>query len=237
LKPVTKAYLLAAGLGKRLRPITDTIPKCLVPIKGVCLCDYWFESFQRHGITHALMNTHYLAEQVREHVSQLRTDLDIQLFHEPELLGSAGTVRASAAFVEGEDDFFVVYGDNLSAIDLRAMAEFHQAHGGALTMALFHAANPTQCGIATMDCTGRIVAFEEKPKTPKGDWANAGVYVCSKEIVPAIPAKPVADFGYDVLPQFVDSMYGFPLECFHLDIGSPESYREAQEQAPDLMAR
>ena len=228
MKPVTKAFLLAAGMGTRLRPLTETIPKCLVPIKGQSLCDYWFKSCERHGIKHVLMNTHYLAEQVRAHVGRLRMPLEIQLFHEPELLGSAGTVRANAAYVQGEDAFFVIYGDNLSAIDLRAMAEFHQAHEGLLTMALFHAANPTECGMATLAADGRIVSFEEKPKTPKSDWANAGVYVCSTDIIQDIPAKPVADLGFDVLPKLAGKMYGFKLDCFHLDIGSPKSYQEAQ---------
>jgi len=234
MKPIRKAFLLAAGLGTRLRPMTETVPKCLVPIKGRPLCDYWFGLCEAHGIDEILMNTHYLAEQVREYVAGLRRRVCVTLFHEETLLGSAGTVRENAAFVEGEDAFLVIYADNLSNVDLTRLLQFHVSHDGLITMGLFHTPFPKQCGIATLDDAGRIVEFVEKPEQPKSDLANAGLYVVDASTVADIPDdKPVVDYGHDVLPCYVGKMYGLPLDCFHLDIGNLESYEKAQATCPD----
>lgn len=233
MKPVRKAFLLAAGLGARLRPLTDRTPKCLVPIQGRALCDYWFGLCEAHGIEEILMNTHHLAGQVRDYVENLRRNVLVTLFHEETLLGSAGTVRENAAFVEGEDAFVVIYADNLSNVNLGRVMRFHESHDGPVTMGLFRAAVPKQCGIATLDDSGRIVEFVEKPEHPKSDLANAGLYVCDAVTIADIPSsKPVVDYGHDVLPAYVGRMYGISLDCYHLDIGNLASYEKAQATCP-----
>lgn len=237
MKPIRKAFLLAAGLGTRLRPLTETIPKCLVPINGRPLCDYWFGLCEAHGIEEVLMNTHHLPGPVREYVQGLRRDLRIHLVHEETLLGSAGTVRENAGFVEDEDAFLVIYADNLSNVDLGRLCRFHASHGAPVTMGLFRTAYPSQCGIATLDPDGRVLEFVEKPENPKSDLANAGIYVCNRDTIADIPCEgPAVDYGRDVLPLYTGRMYGLPLECYHLDIGNGESYAEAQATCPPDMA-
>lgn len=101
-----KAILLAAGVGSRLRPLTDHTPKCLVPVGGRPLLAIWFDALVRHGVTEVLLNTHHLADRVGEFVAtHTPRGLRVTLFHEPVLLGSAGTVKANRDFVAGEASF------------------------------------------------------------------------------------------------------------------------------------
>jgi len=236
VKPIRRAFLLAAGLGVRLRPLTDTVPKCMAPINGRPLCDYWFALCEAHGIDEILMNTHHLPELVREYVSRLRRRVRVQLAHEETLLGSAGTVRQNAGFVDGEDAFLVIYADNLSNADLSRVMRFHASHGAPATVAAFHAACPKQCGILEIDAAGRVLSFIEKPENPQSDLANAGLYALNVSTIDEIPSdKPVVDFGHDVLPKFVGRMYATPLECYHLDVGNLEAYEQAQRTCPPDM--
>ena len=225
-----KAFLLAAGFGTRLRPLTDTVPKCLVPICGKPLLSHWLELLQSHGVTDVYINTHYLAEKVREFIenhNRKNSGITLHEMYENVLLGSGGTVREGKEFVFGED-FLICYADNLTDIDLTKLVERHKAEKPVLTMALFHSPNPEQCGIATL-CNDIITEFTEKPKNPASDLANAGIYVASPEIFDYLPQKEVLDFGHDVLPKLCGKMIGVESDCFTMDIGTPENYKKAQE--------
>ncbi|WP_298022589.1 nucleotidyltransferase family protein [uncultured Dysosmobacter sp.] len=152
-----KAFLLAAGYGTRLKPITDAIPKCMVPIHGQPLLGWWFALLRKHGVTDVLVNTHYLPESVRELIriyNAKGTGLTAHETYEPELLGSGGTIRANRAFVRDEKDFLICYADNLTDDNLTAFQRFHEERRDVLTMALFHADVPRQCGIAELDGEG-----------------------------------------------------------------------------------
>lgn len=228
-----KAFLLAAGYGTRLRPLTDTVPKCMVPIRGKPLLEWWFELLLRHGVTDVLVNTHYLPGPVRSFLAEYdrrRTGLTAVEAYEPELLGSGGTVWHNRAFVQGEDSFLICYADNLTSADLTALLRFHETRGGALTMALFHSDHPEACGIASLAEDGRITAFEEKPARPRGDLANAGIYAAGSALFGHFPDAPFIDFGRDVLPGLVGSMFGYELSDRLIDIGTPEHYRRANEE-------
>jgi mannose-1-phosphate guanylyltransferase len=228
-----KAYLLAAGLGTRLRPLTDTIPKCLVPVAGKPLLEWWMELFRKHGVTDVLINTHHHRAQVKDFISKHNTDGKrprLYEFYENKLAGSGGTVMANKDFVAGEEEFFICYADNLTQIDLTALEEYHKTHDGILTMALFNSEVPEQCGIALTDENGKIIEFEEKPSRPKSNLANAGIYVTTQEIFRYIPDLPLVDFGKDVLPSLIGKMYGYAVDCFHLDIGTPENLYRAEDE-------
>ena len=134
-----KAYLLAAGKGTRLKPYTDRHPKCLIPIHGTPLLAIWIELLARHGVTEVLINTHHHADQVERFLDNARagTSMDIRAVHEPQLLGSAGTIQQNSRFVSGESDFIVAYADNLTNLNLTKMVDFHhqfRSMGGILTM-------------------------------------------------------------------------------------------------------
>src|SRR5687767_4417606 len=116
----TKSLLLAGGLGTRLRPLTDTTPKCLVPIRGRPLLDYWFDAFVRAGIADVLINTHHLPDQVRAYIGQKNASGQFRVAeaYEPTLLGSAGTHHANRDWIKTGDTALIVYADNLSDVDL-----------------------------------------------------------------------------------------------------------------------
>jgi len=233
-----RAVVLAAGLGTRLRPLTDHTPKCLLPLANRPLLDYWLEALASAGVRDALINTHAHAEKVRGHIDLVnrRGGMRLTEFHEPRLLGSAGTLAANRDYADGADSVIVIYADNLSEVRLDEMLAFHRGHADPFSMSLFHAANPQACGIAELDRDGRIVDFTEKPNQPKSDLANAGVYVLDADAYREIADMAAFDIGFDVLPKFVGRMRGWPLAGFHLDIGTPEAYAQAQPEAQRILA-
>lgn len=230
----TNALLLAGGLGTRLRPLTDTTPKCLVPIDGRPLLDYWIERLIQAEIHEARINTHALAEQVRPYIERVNSAGNLHLVesYEPVLLGSAGTVTANADLADTADQILIIYADNLSNIDLRPLLDFHRSHADPFTMVLFHAPNPRACGIAELDAEGRIISFIEKPQEPATDLANAGLYVVDAEVYREIAGKQAFDLGFDVLPQLAGRMRGWVWEGYHLDIGTHQALEQARRDAP-----
>ena len=233
-----RAVILAAGLGTRLRPLTDHTPKCLLPLANRPLLDFWLEALAAAGVRDVLINTHAHADKVRDYIGLVnrRGGLRLTEFHEPKLLGSAGTLAANRDYADGADQVIVIYADNLSEVRLDEMLAFHRGHTDPLSMLLFHAADPTACGIAELDREGRIVAFTEKPQQPKSDLANAGVYVLDASAYREIADLAAFDIGFDVLPKFVGRMRGWPLAGFHLDIGTPEAYARAQPEAQRILS-
>jgi D,D-heptose 1,7-bisphosphate phosphatase len=228
-----KALLLAGGLGTRLRPLTDTVPKCLVTIAGRPLLDLWVDSLAEAGVVEARINTHALPESVRAYIEQVDAEGRLHLVetYEPTLLGSAGTVAANADLADGADEVLIIYADNLSDIDLRALIAFHRRHGDPITMVLFRAPNPRACGIAELDRDGRIVSFVEKPERPTSNLANAGLYVVSSDAYRSIAAMGAFDLGFDVLPRFVGRMRGWEWGGYYLDIGTHEALNRARSDA------
>lgn len=225
-----KAFLLAAGKGTRLRPLTDVIPKCLVPINGKPLLAIWFKIFKTYGITDVLINLHHLSHVVEDYINANSFDINIEKFYEVSLLGSAGTILANRDFVKGARFFFIVYGDNLTKINLKEMAEFHMEHGGIFTMGLFKTEHPGVCGIAKIDKSGIITSFIEKPKNPISNLANAGIYIAGQELFDFIPQKEFVDFGYDVLPRLVGKMHGYVIDDYFLDIGNINNYKRVNDE-------
>ena len=124
-----KAFLLAAGLGTRLRPLTYTIPKCLVPIQGRPLLAWWMDLFEKYHVSEVLINTNYLPDSVREFINvynHMQKNVKLVESYEKELLGSGGTVLDNRSFVENEEEFFICYADNLTNVDLASMMSFHK---------------------------------------------------------------------------------------------------------------
>ncbi len=226
-----KAFLLAAGCGTRLRPLTLRMPKCLVPIAGRPLLDWWCDLLATHGVTDVLINSHYLHEQLVEHVACYRGPLDMHLVYEPTLLGSAGTLRANRSFIDRDEDFFVLYADNLTNVDLSHLLDSHRRRDHLATLGLFHASRPCECGIVQLDDHDTIVEFEEKPQQPRGDLAFAGLIVASSALLDELPHDVPCDLGREVLPQLVGRIGGWRMDGYLRDIGTPESYEAAQREA------
>ena len=219
-----KAFLLAGGLGERLRPLTDCVPKCLVPINGVPLLAIWLDLCTRSGIDAVLINVSRHGDAVEQFLDSENPPINVRVVREKEPAGNAGSVLANREFVRGEDNFFILYADNLTDASLPRLLAFHQTHDGPLSMGLFRAPTPMSAGIVALAPGGRIRRFQEKPEQPVGNLANAGIYVGRQALFAAIPAdRPIVDFGTDVFPGLTGQLYGQLIDGYLLDIGTPDA--------------
>jgi len=231
-----KAFLLAAGHGTRLRPFTNRLPKCLVPIRGVPILGIWLEICRRTGITEVLINLHAHAELVREYVEENANGVTVHLSDEPFLLGSAGTLLAHRDWVERDDCFWVLYGDVLTTADLRRMHDFHRGRRMAATLGLYQVPDPTRCGIVTADENHIVREFVEKPESPSSNWAFSGLLIGTGELLQAIPPRRPSDLGFDVLPRLAGRMSAHRFSEYVQDIGTVENYQAAQNNWPGLIS-
>lgn len=231
-----RALLLAAGLGTRLRPLTDHIPKCLVDINGRPLLGYWLDALVGVGVDSILVNLHHHMEQVEEFLETRADRALISTVYEEELLGTAGTVRANAEFFKGEAGL-IVHADNLCTANLANFLSAHQIRpeGAALTMMIFLTDSPTTCGIVQLDEKGRVQAFHEKVKDPPGNLANAAIYVFEPEVVDFISSSgtEIEDISTDVLPKFLGRIFTWPSDGDLIDVGTLASLEKAQRIMAD----
>jgi mannose-1-phosphate guanylyltransferase len=227
-----KAFLLAAGVGSRLRPITDTVPKCMIPIGGQPLLDIWLDAFDRAGVDEVLVNLHHLPDVVRDHLDGRPGTPAVRTFYEPELLGSAGTLAANRAWVEGEEMFLVCYADNLTDFDLRSLVETHRNNGAIATLAVFHSDRPSAGGVVELDAAGTVTGFTEKPSQPLSDLVNAGMYAFHPGVLSEIGGSPPLDIGYDLLPRLVGQAKTVLVEGYLRDLGTVDAYQRAQQEWP-----
>jgi mannose-1-phosphate guanylyltransferase len=223
-----KAFLLAAGKGTRLQPLTFNTPKCLIPICGKPLIEYWFDLFELYGVSEILINTSHLADKVKSYIDSHSRNFKILLVYEETLLGSGGTIKKNRDFIKGEGAFFIFYADNLTSITLNRMMRFHEANKRDFTLALFKVPNPHECGIVTMDEHSTIVSFVEKPANPASNLAFAGIMLSSPRLMNYFPDRDVFDLGHDVLPRVVGRASGYIIEDYLLDIGTPEKLNQAE---------
>lgn len=231
------AFLLAAGRGTRLRPLTDWTPKCLVTVAGRPLLAYWLDLLEEAGISAATINTHHLASRVRSFLARARSWSSVRVTEafEEQLLGSAGTLAAHPNFADDGSDVILVCADNFSNVDLRQMLEFHRSHGDPVTMLLYRTPTPKSCGIAELDDEQRIISFVEKPANPVSNLANGAVYIVRSDAYREMAAMGGHDLGFDVLPRFVGRMRGWCPEAYHRDVGTPEALAEARAVASELL--
>ncbi len=231
-----KALLLAAGLGTRLSPLTHTIPKCLVPIKGNPLLGIWFEQLSKAGISHFLVNTHYLSERVEEFVAACSFRERVTLAHEKKLLGTAGTLIANLDFFEGQDGM-LLHADNYCLDDMHGFLEAHKRRPSSclMTMMTFRTETPESCGIVELNEHGVVISFHEKVANPPGNLANGAAYLLSAELLQTLARElsSVADFSTEVLKQLVGRIYTYETKDFFMDIGTPEAYMRANDRNSD----
>jgi mannose-1-phosphate guanylyltransferase len=228
-----KAFLLAAGHGTRLRPLTDTMPKCLVPIRGVPMLKIWMELFRRHGIREILINVHAHAEAIRSFVKQHAGELKIEVSEEQTLLGSAGTLLANRHWLNSDSSFWIFYSDVLTAANFAPLQAIHQRHSDHLaSLGVYEVSDPRRCGIVSVDRDGVIRDFVEKPQEPVGSLAFSGIMIARRQMLDLIPPDRLADIGFHVLPKLVGRMSAIRISDYLLDIGTMENYQRAQETWP-----
>ena len=233
-----KALLLAAGLGTRLRPLTNEIPK-LVPILGRPLLGYWLDLLFDAGFERVLINTHWLPDAVNDFVNMHVNSDRIDLIHEDQLLGTGGTIRSTISQY-GSDDLFVAHADNLTNFDVKGFIQRHYSRPEhcAMTMLSFRTDNPQSCGILELDSQNVVMAFHEKINDPPGNLANGAVYVISLDVLTAIRQFPgsFVDLSTDIIPKFVGRILSVETAGYHRDIGSLESLADAESEFPRYLS-
>lgn len=225
-----KAIVLCAGLGTRLRPLTDTTPKPLLDVGGEPLLYQHLRALAQAGVGEVAVNLHHLGEAIEAAVGDgAQFGLKVLYSRETDLRGSAGALLGFPGFFD--ETFYVVYGDVYHEIDLRTLAEFHANRGAVLTIAATTADDPTQKGVLEIDDHGRVTAFVEKPLTAPPDAAvNAGVYVCEPQVAALIPPGS-SDFGRDLIPALVEigePVYALSSPAIVQDIGTPDGLERAR---------
>lgn len=199
-----KAMILAAGKGTRLAPLTDSLPKSMIPIGGKPVLEHTLTWLRCHGVGEVIINLYHQPHVIPAYFGDgSRWGLRITYSQENELLGTAGGVKHAAWFFDGP--FLVLYGDNLSTCDFSRLARHHRDRGAMATMALYRRDDPSSSGIAEVNGEDRIVRFVEKPRPEEvfSNWVNAGIYVLSPEILELIPAGQACDFGREVFPRML----------------------------------
>lgn len=197
-----RALLLAAGEGTRLRPLTDTVPKAMVPVAGIPVLERNVRWLAAAGVTDLAINLHHLPEAVQKHFGDgSRLDVRIRWSYEPELLGTAGALAPLRTWLSDES-FLVVYADNIITCSIAAMEAVHARLGAIATVALWEREDPSASGVAELDGE-RIVRFVEKPPpgTTESHWVSAGVIICEPAILGLVGEAAPLDFGHDVLPR------------------------------------
>jgi len=226
------ALILAAGYGKRLRPITDKLPKCLVKIKDKILLNMWLEKLLSVGVDKILINTHYLSDQVENFLKDSVYSKKIKIVKEKILLGTAGTLNANINFFDKKDGI-LLHADNYCVENLDSLIDAHKKRpqGCLMTMLTFKSSNPSSCGIVSLDERGVVKDFNEKVKENYGNVANGAVYVLSNESIEIIKNKfsHTKDFSTEIIKNFLGKIYTYQTTKFFTDIGTLKEYEIAQK--------
>jgi mannose-1-phosphate guanylyltransferase len=225
-----EAILLVGGKGTRLRPLTLSAPKPLLPTAGVPFLAHQLTRAAECGITHVVLATSYRAEMFIEAFGDgAAFGLSIDYEHESEPLGTGGGIRNAAARLYGgpDDPVVILNGDILSAHDLPAQVDMHRKKDAAVTLHLVEVEDPTRYGCVPIDAFGRVTAFLEKTPNPVTNRINAGCYVFKRSVIDSIPAGQVVSVERETFPGLIEAgelVLGYPESRYWLDVGTPEAF-------------
>jgi mannose-1-phosphate guanylyltransferase len=230
-----KAVVLVGGEGTRLRPLTYSTPKSLLPIANQPFLERQLAWLEAHGVDEVVLSLGYLPDAFKRHFPERRRGgIGLSYRAEGKPLGTAGGIRYAA---EGIDDRFVVCnGDVLTDLDLSAMVRFHAASGAQATIALTQVEDPSAFGVVPTRPDGEVVGFIEKPPRDLAptNWINAGIYVLEPSLLARIPPRVNVSIERETFPRMVEtrgSLFAFASAGYWLDIGTPAQYLQAHADA------
>ena len=229
-----RAMVLAAGLGTRLRPLTHTLPKPLLPVANRPILEYTFSLLARAGlgVEDVVVNTHHLSERLEDGLRSLDThSLRVHLSREPKILGTAGGPKKARSLLEGET-FLLVNGDFLIDIDLREAVDFHRRSGAQATMVL----REDKTGGIFVDRRGAIRRFLEDPEDASPEWTRTdftGVHVLEPEVLKLIPRNTPCEINLQVYPEMLRrgwTVAGLLHRGYWREAGDPARYLAANRE-------
>ena len=232
-----KALLIAGGFGTRMRPLTYTRPKHLLPIANRPHIDHVFDHLQKHGIEDCVLLTSYLADAFAETTAAAKErGFTVEVAHEETPLGTAGALKNAARYLD-DQTFLAMNGDVLTEADLGELIGLHRDRGAEGTILLTPVEDPTQFGVVPTDADGKVREFIEKPPpgTAPTNLINAGVYVLEASVLDRIPAAQEYSAERQLFPELVAGgrLFAFPTEAYWLDVGTPDKYLKANMDALD----
>lgn len=226
-----QAVILVGGLGTRLRPLTMTLPKPMLPLLNRPFIEYIITLLKENGCDEIILSTGYLPSTF-DCLSDRFNDLGVQVtcVSESEPLGTCGAVKNIESLIK--DTFVVFNGDILTDINLTHLIEYHRQKKALATLALTSVEDPTSYGLVPLNSDGRVKEFLEKPSWDEvtTDLINAGTYVLEPEVLSYAPAGENYSFERGLFPLLLEkglSLCGFPTSAYWLDVGSPEKYLRA----------
>jgi mannose-1-phosphate guanylyltransferase len=224
-----QALVLAGGEGTRLRPLTHTVPKPVMPLAGRPFLSFMLDWLREHGVDDVLLSCGFLAHAVEDVLGHEHEGMRLRYVHEDVPLGTAGPVRLAADEGLLEDRLFILNGDVLTDIDLTAQLAFHEERGAKTTLALIAVEETASYGVVPTAADGTVEEFREKQPGPAPtNRINAGAYVIEHDVVERIPPGRSVSFEREVFPGLVgQGLYGFMSDGYWIDIGTPERYLEA----------
>ncbi|GAB2896272.1 sugar phosphate nucleotidyltransferase [Streptomyces mayteni] len=228
-----KAVVMAGGEGTRLRPMTASMPKPLLPVANRPIMEHVLRLLKRHGLTETVVTVQFLASLVKNYFGDgEELGMDLTYAHEEKPLGTAGSVKNAEEALRS-DSFLVISGDALTDFDLTDLIRFHRERGALVTVCLTRVPNPLEFGITIVDDEGRVERFLEKPTWGQvfSDTVNTGIYVMEPEVFDYVEPDIPVDWSGDVFPKLMKEgkpIFGYVAEGYWEDVGTHESYVKAQ---------
>jgi len=201
------SVIMAGGEGTRLRPLTLSRPKPLVPVAGKSAMSRILELLTRSGVKDAAVTLRYLGNMIEKEYGEAYAGINLKYFYEDMPLGTAGSVRAVSSFLESDDDdsFLIISGDAVTEIDIGAAVDFHRRKNSDVTLILSREKEAGEYGVVECRAGGEIARFIEKPSPSQqfADTVNTGIYIMKKSLLNTIPADKPYDFGHDMFPALL----------------------------------
>ena len=228
-----RALLLSGGYGKRLRPITEKVPKCLIEINGKPMLEHWLTKLEEIECDACLVNTHYLSEKVHNFLkNRKKSRMNIKEIYEEELCGTAGTLIKNSNFFK-DCKTLMIHTDNMTNFDLKQLilANSRRPNNCLVTMLTFKTESPSRSGIVLKDKNNVLVEFMEKIKDPPSNIANAAIYLFDNDFINKlmIEIPNAKDFSLDVIPKFLNRIYTFHTVDTFIDIGTFANLKKARK--------
>jgi NDP-sugar pyrophosphorylase family protein len=224
-----RAVVLVGGEGTRLRPLTETVPKPLLPLVDRPILDHVLDHLVAHGVHEVIMSSPYLEDTFHPFIEARGGDPAITWVTEREALGTGGAIVSALEHL-GDEPFFALNGDILTDLDLTSMLGSHRERGAAVTIALHRVEDARPFGLVATDRAGRITEFREKPPDPVPGDINAGTYVLEPAALRAWPSGTYLWIEGEIFPALIREgadVYGFEAGAYWLDLGTPEQYLQA----------
>lgn len=228
-----RAVVLVGGFGTRLRPLTNDLPKQMLPVVRVPMIERVVAALGSYGVTEAVLSLGYRPDAFLDaYPNGVCAGVLLHYAVEPEPLDTAGAVRFAALSAGIDDTFIVVNGDVLTDLNVAELWEFHKSHGAEGTIALTPVEDPSRYGVVPIHDDGRVIEFVEKPApgTAPTNWINAGTYVLEPSVLDRIASDRKVSIERETFPAMVadESLFALHSDAYWIDAGTPETYLRAQ---------